>query len=406
MGLNDTPSGERIHIGFYGLMNAGKSSLINALTGQRLSLVSEIPGTTADPVRKAMEILPLGPVVLIDTAGLDDAGPLGEMRVRRTMETLEEADIAVLVTEANRSLLPAEEAMIARFRQRKIPYLVVRNKADLTEAQEMAADAEETAESGPVADAETVTVSAADGRNIRLLLDRLGAFAQRMEEKRRVLVTDLLKPGDWTLLVIPVDESAPKGRLILPQQQVMRELLDGHFAFAACQPEEIPQVLSGCAIRPALVITDSQRFGQVKDLVPPEIRLTSFSILFARYKGTLKALTEGAETLGRLRDGDRVLISEGCTHHRQCNDIGSVKLPGWIRDYSGANPRFEFSSGRDFPERLEDYRLIVHCGGCMLNEQEMKNRLAAARAAGVPVVNYGIAIAQMKGILKRSLEVF
>ena len=400
MGLNDTPSGERVHIGFYGLMNAGKSSLINAISGQRLSLVSEIPGTTTDPVRKAMEILPLGPVVLIDTAGLDDSGPLGELRVRRTMETLDEADIAVLVTEANRSLLPAEEAMISRFRQKGIPFLVVRSKADL------AADSEAELQAETAADEESVTVSAADGRNIRLLLDRLGAFAQRMEEKRRVLVTDLLKPGDLTVLVIPIDESAPKGRLILPQQQVMRELLDGHFAFVACQPEEIPQVLAGCAIRPVLVITDSQRFAQVNDLVPEEIRLTSFSILFARYKGTLQALMEGAETLARLRDGDRVLISEGCTHHRQCNDIGSVKLPGWIRDYSGANPRFEFSSGRDFPERLEDYRLIVHCGGCMLNEQEMKNRLAAARAAGVPVVNYGIAIAQMKGILKRSLEVF
>ena len=394
MGLNDTPSGERIHIGFFGLMNAGKSSLINAVTDQELSLVSEIPGTTTDPVRKSMEILPLGPVTLIDTAGLDDAGTLGEMRVRRARKILNEVDIAVLVTEAGRELQPAEQEMIALFKEKGLPYLVARNKTDLIPDGAAAAGPRE------------IFVSALTGLNIYELKEKLGEFAREAEQKPRAIVTDLLSPGDVVILVIPIDESAPKGRLILPQQQVMRELLDAHFTFVTCQPEEVPQAVRLCGDKVSLVITDSQQFETVKDLVPEGIRLTSFSILFARYKGSLGMLLQGASVLADLRDGDPVLISEGCTHHRQCNDIGTVKLPGWIRKYSGADPEFHFTSGRDFPEDPSAYRLIVHCGGCMLGEKEMKSRIQSARKAGVPVVNYGIAIAQMNGILARSLEPF
>ena len=447
MSLNSTPSGERIHIGFFGLMNVGKSSLINAVTSQELSLVSEVPGTTTDPVRKAMELLPLGPVVLIDTAGLDDSGTLGEMRVKRARKILNEVDIAVLVTEADRELKPAEQEMIALFQEKRLPYIVARNKADLLQAENTAkdniaterrfaatagdsadastdseisatsaindtantaadSDTAVTAAAGATASPHEIYVSALSGLNIHAFKEKLGEFAKLKEQKPHAIVTDLLEPGDVVILVIPIDESAPKGRLILPQQQVMRELLDAHYTFVTCQPEEVPQTIRLCGDKLTLVITDSQKFEVVKDLVPDEIRLTSFSILFARYKGSLKRLLEGAAVLGELQDGDRVLISEGCTHHRQCNDIGTVKLPGWIRKYCGANPQFDFTSGRDFPEDLAAYRLIVHCGGCMLNEKEMQSRIGSAKKAGVPLVNYGIAIAQMNGILERSVSIF
>lgn len=393
MGLNQTPSGERVHIGFFGLMNAGKSSLINALIGQELSLVSPVPGTTADPVRKAMELLPMGPVVLIDTAGIDDVGFLGEMRANRAKKALDETDIAVLVTEAGRDLLLAEQALVDLFRERKLPYLIVKNKTDLAKTESSEAPG-------------TISVSALTGEGIQSLKEALGAFTRESNEKKHKLITDLLNPGDLTVLVIPIDESAPKGRLILPQQQVMRELLDAHLPFITCQPEELPQILQLCKVQPRLIITDSQKFGTVKDLVPTSILLTSFSILFARYKGSLSMLAKGAAELKNLRNGDPVLISEGCTHHRQCNDIGSVKLPGWIERFSQAKPFFTYSSGHGFPDNLKDFRMIVHCGGCMLNEAEMQSRLNNAAKAGVPIVNYGIAIAYMNGILERSLEPF
>ena len=302
----------------------------------------------------------------------------------------------MLVTEAGRELQPAEQEMIALFREKGLPYLVARNKADLLP---------DAAAPSP-ADPREIFVSALTGLNIHELKEKLGKFAKEAEQKPRAIVTDLLSPGDVVILVIPIDESAPKGRLILPQQQVMRELLDAHFMFVTCQPEEVPQAVRLCGDKVSLVITDSQQFETVKDLVPEKIRLTSFSILFARYKGSLGMLLQGASVLADLRDGDPVLISEGCTHHRQCNDIGAVKLPGWIRKYAGADPAFHFTSGRDFPEDPSAYRLVVHCGGCMLGEKEMKSRIASARKAGVPVVNYGIAIAQMNGILARSLEPF
>ncbi|MCR5041538.1 MAG: [FeFe] hydrogenase H-cluster maturation GTPase HydF [Clostridia bacterium] len=396
MGLNDAPSSERIHIGFFGLMNVGKSSLINALTAQELSLVSDIPGTTTDPVRKAMELLPLGPVVIIDTAGFDDSGELGEKRVERTKKTLGETDIAVLVTEAGREPLPAEKELLGLFEEKRLPFVVAQNKADLAPS---AAAADEKG-------GRTVRVSAVTGEGVEELKRVLGDFAREWEQDRRTLVADLLSPSGSALLVVPIDESAPKGRLILPQQQVMRELLDRHLTFSVCQPSEVSRALDALAVRPELVITDSQAFGAVSRLVPEEIKLTSFSILFARYKGELSLFAAGAEKLSELTDADRVLISEGCTHHRQCNDIGTVKLPGWIKEFCGARPEFEFTSGRGFPEDLSPYSLIVHCGGCMLGEREMRSRLDAAAAQGVPVVNYGMAIARMHGILKRSLEPF
>lgn len=414
MSFQQTPSSERIHIGFFGLMNVGKSSLINAVTGQSLSLVSDIPGTTTDPVKKAMELLPLGPVVIIDTAGIDDTGKLGEMRAQRARKVLDQTDIAVLVTEADRDLLPAEQELIDLFKEKKIDYLIAFNKDDPEGRKVSAAKSGSAGNQGdsfesapaPKAGDNFIYVSALTGKNIYELKEKLGSFARKWEEKKRLLVADLLAPGEIAVLVIPIDESAPKGRLILPQQQVMRELLDAHKTFITCQPEEIPQVLGSLGVKPGLVITDSQVFEKVSELVPKDIPLTSFSILFARYKGSLQILIDGAAKLSELKDGDKVLISEGCTHHRQCNDIGTVKFPGWIEEFSGAKPEFSFSSGQSFPDQLSDYALIIHCGGCMLGDKEMQSRLLAAKKAGVPIVNYGIAIAQMHGILKRSLGPF
>ncbi len=392
MSLNATPAADRIHIAFFGVRNAGKSSLVNALTGQEMSVVSPVPGTTTDPVRKTMELLPIGPVVILDTPGLDDEGDLGEMRVRRTAEMMNQTDLAVMVRAGTAEPQPAEQEWIRKLTERGIPYLEAVSKADLLPG--IPPDTEKS-----------VYVSAKTGYGIHALKEALGRLAAAPKPEKRI-VTDLLKPGDTVVLVMPIDASAPKGRLILPQVQTLRELLDGHYTAVVCQPEEIPQVLENSAKAPALVVTDSQAFGQVSRAVPEEIPLTSFSILFARYRGDLETLTINANRLSELRDGDRVLISEGCTHHRQCQDIGTVKIPKWIEEFSGAKPEYVFSSGGSFPEDLSGCRLVVHCGGCMINEREMQSRIRRAGEAGVPIVNYGIAIAHMHGILRRSLSPF
>lgn len=390
MSLNSIPSGERVHIAFFGLRNAGKSSLVNAVTGQELSVVSDVKGTTTDPVRKAMELLPLGPVVIIDTPGLDDEGELGLKRVEKTRQILGQTDIAVLVADARVPLSSAETDLLAQLEAKGIPCLLVRSKADLLD--------------GP-GDPDALLVSAVTGAGVAQLKERLGALAHR-EPKPRQIIADLVQPGDPVILVTPIDESAPKGRLILPQQLTLRELLDVHAVPILCQPEELPRTLAALGQRPRLVVTDSQAFGRVSRHVPEAVPLTSFSILMARYKGDLMSLVRGASELSRLQQGERVLICEGCTHHRQCNDIGTVKLPGWIRAFCQGEPEFIFTSGGDFPADLAGVRLIVHCGGCMLNEAAMRQRMEAAEAAGVPIVNYGVAIAHMNGILRRSLELF
>ena len=392
MGLNDTVSAERPHIGFFGLRNAGKSSVVNAVTGQNLSVVSEVKGTTTDPVQKAMELLPAGPVVVIDTPGLDDTGELGEERVRRALRALDRTDIAVWIVDAAAGLQHADRTMIARFCERKIPYLIVYNKSDLLKQL-------------PEAGEHEIYVSAKTGAGIQQLKERIAALVQRRPAGQR-LIADLLAPGDLVVLVVPIDSAAPKGRLILPQQQTIRDVLDAGAVSVVSGVEELPRTLAALRHKPRLVVTDSQAFGQVARAVPEDIQLTSFSILMARYKGGLRRAVQGAAALSRLRDGDRVLISEGCTHHRQCGDIGTVKLPSWIRQYTGCEPVFAFTSGRDFPEDLSAYQLVIHCGGCMLNEQEMQSRGRRAADCGVPMTNYGIAIAQMHGILARSLEPF
>lgn len=392
MGLHDVVSAERLHIGFFGMRNAGKSSLVNAVTGQALSVVSDVKGTTTDPVKKAMELLPLGPVVILDTPGMDDEGELGKLRVQKAMEALAQTDIAVLVVDASVGMTETDAALEQELKKRKLPYVTAYNKSDLTR------------ERGKTAE-NAVAVSAVTGEGIQALKERLGDFA-RTAKKSRVLVADLLSAGDLVVLVTPIDESAPKGRLILPQQMTVRDILDVHATAIVCQPSELAATLQALGKKPRMVITDSQVFGKVSSLTPTDIPLTSFSILMARYKGDLRALVQGAGELKKLRDGDRVLISEGCTHHRQCNDIGTVKMPGWIGQYANAKPEYAFTSGGEFPQDLSEYRLIVHCGGCMLNEAEMQHRIARAEEAGVPIVNYGIAIAEMHGILRRSLELF
>ena len=390
--LNETPSGERVHIAFFGLRNAGKSSLVNAVTGQDLAVVSDVKGTTTDPVSKAMELLPLGPVVIIDTPGLDDEGALGELRVKRAMNVLAKCDVAVLVHDAAQEFAEAETELLKLFEDRKLPHIVAFNKADILTVRP---------------DNEALYVSALTGENVNTLKERIALLAKKNAPEKR-LVADLLTAGDVVILVVPVDKAAPKGRLILPQQQTIRDILDAKCSCVVCQDTELQAMLKALSVKPSLVITDSQVFGKVESVVPKDIRLTSFSILFARYKGDLVTLVEGAMRLSELKDGDRVLISEGCTHHRQCGDIGTEKIPEWIRKFSGAKPEFEFTSGGEFPEveGLKKYSLIVHCGGCMLNEQEMHSRLERARTAGVPIVNYGVAIAQMHGILRRSIEPF
>lgn len=414
MGLNDTVSAERVHIGFFGLRNAGKSSLVNAVTGQELSVVSEIKGTTTDPVRKAMELLPLGAVVIIDTPGFDDEGELGALRVKKAREILAKTDLAVLVADAMKGLSDEDKELVKLFEERRLPFVIAYNKADLLTEK-------------PPLDENSLYVSSITKEGVNALKERLGSFAERLKNEKHI-VSDLLNKGDIVVLVIPVDEAAPKGRLILPQQQTMREILDAHCSFVGCQPEELPGVLQSLSKKPRLVITDSQAFGRVSKDVPADILMTSFSILFARYKGELAELVNGARALKTLKDGDRVLISEGCTHHRQCGDIGTVKLPKWIEEFTGdtdvakpatksqagclrpkaggAKPEFSFTSGGEFPEDLSEFKLVVHCGGCMLNEKEMRRRAEAAKSAGIPIVNYGIAIAHIHGILERSLEPF
>lgn len=388
MSLNETVSAERVHIAFFGKRNAGKSSLVNAVTGQSLAVVSDVKGTTTDPVKKAMELLPIGPVMIIDTPGFDDEGDLGEKRVQKTREVLAKTDVAVLVVDAAVGIGAEEEAFLALVKEKGTPSITVWNKADLVTVR-----------------TDALYTSTVTGEGVTALKEALGALAKTKENTRRI-VSDLLHAGDTVVLVTPIDASAPKGRLILPQQQTIRDVLDAGCIALVTQVEQLPATLAALREPPRMVITDSQAFGRVAPLVPKQIPLTSFSILFARYKGDLLTQVEGAAALSKLRDGDRVLISEGCTHHRQCGDIGTVKMPAWIEKFSGAKVEYVFTSGGEFPSDLLPYKLVVHCGGCMLNESEMRHRIAAATAAGVPVVNYGVAIAHMHGILRRSLELF
>ena len=400
MGMNDTPSGERLHIGFFGRRNVGKSSLVNRVTGQDLAVVSEVKGTTTDPVRKAMELLPLGPVVIVDTPGMDDEGDLGELRVRKARQELNRVDAAVLVADAGEGLGPSEKVLLELFREKEIPYLIAFNKADLLDREQQEALGRTAEQEGKF-----LLVSARDNWRIRELKEEIGSLAGQKEQERN-LVADLIKPSDFVVLVIPIDKAAPKGRLILPQQQAIRDILDAGARAVMVKEDELANTLAELKKRPALVITDSQVFGKVAAATPPEIPLTSFSILFARYKGNLFQAAAGAAELKKLRTGDRVLIAEGCTHHRQCGDIGTEKLPAMIRKYTCAKPEFVFTSGREFPEDLSGFRLVIHCGGCTLNEREMQYRLKTAADEGVPMTNYGIAIACMQGILRRSVAMF
>ncbi len=392
MSLNETVSAERVHIGFFGMRNAGKSSLVNAVTGQSLSIVSEVKGTTTDPVKKAMELLPLGPVVIIDTPGFDDEGYLGEKRVEKTNEILAKTDIAILVVDSVKGLSKGDEELIEAFKKRNIPYIIALNKCELLREKTELKDNE-------------IYVSSVENINIFELKEKIGSLAKTTEKKKYV-VSDLVGKGDIVVLVIPIDESAPKGRLILPQQMTIRDLLDGNCTVVACQDTELESTLNSLSKKPKLVITDSQIFGKVAKIVPDDILLTSFSILMARYKGELSTFINGAEKLAEIKDGDKILISEGCTHHRQCNDIGTVKIPNMIRKFTNSEPEFSFTSGGEFPQDLRKFSLIVHCGGCTLNEKEMKHRMNLANEQGVPMVNYGLAIAKMNGILDRSLEIF
>ncbi len=401
MGMNQTPMSERVHIGFFGKRNAGKSSVMNAVTGQDIAVVSDVMGTTTDPVYKSMELLPLGPVVMMDTPGIDDEGELGALRVRKSYQVLNKTDVAVLVIDATAGISPEDEALLERIRRKKIPYLVVMNKIDLTAEEK----GRQIREKLGLSESRFVPVSASDGSGIRELKEKIAAAA-RAEEPEKDIVRELGSPSDFVILVVPIDKAAPKGRLILPQQQTIRDLLDGNAVSVVVKETELGQTLGQLGKKPALVITDSQAFGQVSRDVPEDILLTSFSILFARYKGNLESAVKGVTALDRLEDGDTILISEGCTHHRQCDDIGTVKIPKWIREYTGKEIRIETTSGTEFPDELGKYRLIVHCGGCMLNEREMKYRLSCAQDQGVPMTNYGILIAYVKGILKRSVEVF
>jgi [FeFe] hydrogenase H-cluster maturation GTPase HydF len=390
--LNSTVSAERVHIGFFGLRNAGKSSLVNAVTGQNLSVVSEVLGTTTDPVKKAMELLPLGPVVIIDTPGIDDEGKLGEQRVARALQILRQTDIAILVVDGQKGLQGADREMIELFKKKNLPYITVFNKADLL--REIPTETETE-----------IYVSSETKAGIFELKEKIARMAKSAENDRKI-VADLVKAEDTVILVTPIDSAAPKGRLILPQQQTLRELLEAGVISLVVRESELKEALDSLKTPPALVVTDSQAFGVVSEIVPRDIPLTSFSILFARYKGDLATVIGGAAKLDRLTEGDKVLISEGCTHHRQCKDIGTVKLPGWLENYTGKKLSYSFTSGNEFPEDVSEYSLVVHCGGCMLNEKEMKSRLEICTEQGVPVTNYGIAIAQMHGILKRSIEMF
>lgn len=392
MGLNETPSANRVHIGFFGRRNAGKSSLVNAVTGQDLAVVSRVRGTTTDPVYKAMELLPLGPVMIIDTPGIDDEGDLGELRVRKSRQVLNKTDVAVLVIDAAAGKSREDEELLDLFGRKKINYVVAYNKSDLAGEEKPGSEHE-------------LWVSAATGYNIEKLKEKIGALAVSEETKLKI-VGDLLNPADFVVLVTPIDKAAPKGRLILPQQQTIRDILEADAAAIVVKEFELRETLAGLGKKPKLVITDSQVFAKVAADTPQDIFLTSFSILFARYKGTLEAAVKGAKALDALAEGERILIAEGCTHHRQCDDIGTVKLPRWIKNYTQKQVDIQFASGTEFPDDLSPYGLIVHCGGCMLNEREMHYRRQCAADQGVPFTNYGILIAYMQGILKRSIAMF
>ena len=392
MSLNSTPSGERVHIGFFGRRNAGKSSVVNAVTGQELSVVSDTLGTTTDPVYKTMELLPMGPVMIIDTPGFDDEGALGELRVRKTRQVLNKSDVAVLVVDAAAGIGRCEEELIRLFREKELPYLIAMNKSDLL------------SEKGE-ADAHTAFVSAKTGEGIYELKERIAGLAKTDQPKLQI-VGDLIHPGDFVVLVTPIDKAAPKGRLILPQQMTIRDVLEADATAVVVKEIELRETLESLGKTPSLVITDSQAFAKVSADTPASIPLTSFSILMARHKGLLESAVEGVAAVERLKDGDKVLIAEGCTHHKQCDDIGSVKIPRWLRNYTGAEITIESCSGTEFPDDLSPYSLVIHCGGCMLGEREVRYRMKCAQDQGVPITNYGIVIAYMQGILKRSLSIF
>ena len=397
--MNETPSGERVHIGFFGRRNAGKSSVVNAVTGQDLAVVSDVRGTTTDPVSKAMEILPLGPVVVIDTPGFDDEGSLGELRVKKTRQILGKTDIAVLVVDSTERMQACDMDLVRLFEDAKIPYILVLNKTDL--ASEDAAAFGVIGVTGPSA---IVKTSALTGEGIHELKEKLASLKPSNEEGK--LISDKINPGDLIILVVPIDKAAPKGRLILPQQQVIRDILDSGATALVLRESELEEALSKLGRKPDLVVTDSQVFEEVDKLVPSDVPLTSFSILMARYKGFLDSAIRGIAAIDGLKDGDEVLIAEGCTHHRQCGDIGTVKIPAWLEKYTGKTFVYETTSGAGFPEDLSEYGLIIHCGGCMLNEREVLRRAKESNAQGVAITNYGILIAHVHGILKRSIEIF
>lgn len=401
MQMNQTPSSERVHIGFFGRRNAGKSSVLNAVTGQDLAVVSDVKGTTTDPVQKSMELLPLGPVVVIDTPGIDDEGELGALRVKKSYQVLNKSDAAVLVVDASLGLCEEDFAFIEHIQKKQIPYAVAFNKSDLAPSASLAKDLQYLKEH----QIDFVSVSTADLSGIDTLKEKIATLAKTEDTKLRI-VADLIHPSDFVVLVVPIDKAAPKGRLILPQQQTIRDILEADATAIVVKEYELRDTLAHLGKKPRLVITDSQVFAKVSADTPADIMLTSFSILFARYKGNLPALVKGVTALEQIEDGDKILVSEGCTHHRQCDDIGSVKLPRWIRQYTGKEPEFVFSSGTEFPADLSPYKMIVHCGGCMLNAREMKYRLACAKDQNIPMTNYGILIAYIQGIIKRSVEPF
>ena len=401
MGMNQTPASERVHISFFGKRNAGKSSVINAVTGQDLAIVSSVRGTTTDPVYKTMELLPLGPVMIIDTPGIDDEGELGALRVRKSYQVLNKTDIAILVVDSTTGKGEEELALIHRFHKKGIPYLVVYNKIDLLSGEEIK-DLAMSVRPGEV------LVSAADGMNIQELKEKIATLKPE-DTHKYPLIQDLIEPLDLVILVVPIDKAAPKGRLILPQQQTIRDILERGALSLVVRDTELKSTLNhflSQGVCPKLVVTDSQAFARVSKDVPENITLTSFSILFSRYKGELETQLEGVAALSSIQDDDRILIAEGCTHHRQCGDIGTCKIPDWIRNYTGKKPVFEFTSGTEFPDDVSSYKMVVHCGGCMLNEREMKYRIACCHDQGVPITNYGLLIAQVTGILKRSLGPF
>ena len=390
MSLNDTPSANRIHIGFFGCRNAGKSSVVNAITGQELAVVSDVLGTTTDPVQKAMELLPLGPVMIIDTPGFDDVGELGEKRIQKTKQILNRTDIAVLVVDAKKGFTATDKLLLALIQEKELPYLIIYNKSDLLEKI-------------PKEEEHSIYISALEKIGIQECKEKL-AHQIPTEDMTLQIVGDLLCPGDLAVLVIPIDSAAPKGRLILPQQQVIRDILEAGAAAVTVRNTELAKTSQKLEGKVRMVITDSQAFEEVAAIVPKEIPLTSFSILMARFKGYLETAVKGIQAVDSLKDGDRILVSEGCTHHRQCEDIGTVKLPNWLLKYTGKDLKFEWSSGREFKEDLSPYAMVIHCGGCMLNEREVKYRMKCAVDQGIPFTNYGIAIAYMKGILQRSIE--